>query len=68
MLVRRFRRGAFLLGFPVLVSQTLPGSTSGGYEGALIDQSAVLYADEGIEFNTSTEASVQMQTSPSAGA
>jgi HK97 family phage major capsid protein len=61
--------GGLLMNVPVLTSTSVPLSVSGGSIIALIDQSEVLLADDGeIRIDVSEQASLQMNSTPSAGA
>lgn len=60
-------RGGEAVGIPVFTSSGSPRSTSGG-QLVLLDQSAVLMADEGIRLDVSEQAALQMDDAPSAGA
>lgn len=60
--------GGTFLGLPVLVSETVPGDSSGSII-VLIKQSEILLADEGgVTIDVSREASLQMNSTPTAGA
>lgn len=61
--------GGTLLGLPVVVSDSVPGTTSGGRIIVLMDQSEIWVADEGgVRIAVSGEASLQMSSTPSTGA
>jgi HK97 family phage major capsid protein len=60
--------GGTLLGIPVLTTNGVPASLSGGSIVVLIDAAAVDVADEGMAtIDTSSEAALQMQSAPSQG-
>ena len=59
-------QGGMLFGIPVLTSNSVPSSVSGGSIVALIKASEVFLADEGgLTIDVSEQASVQMSDSPS---
>jgi HK97 family phage major capsid protein len=61
--------GGTWFGLPVIVSDAVPGSASGGTIIVLLDQSEVFYADDGqVRLDVSEQASLQMDSAPSAGA
>lgn len=61
--------GGTWFGLPVIVSDSVPRSASGGSIIALVDQSEIMLADEGgVNLDVSREASLQMDSAPSAGA
>lgn len=61
--------GGTWFGMPVVTSNAVPGSVSGGSIIVLIKPSEVFFADDGgITLDVSNEASVQMVDNPSAGA
>ncbi|APR05836.1 phage major capsid protein [Thauera chlorobenzoica] len=60
-------RGGEAVGIPVFTSSGSPRSTSGG-QIVLLDQTAVLMADEGIRLDVSEQAALQFDDAPSAGA
>ncbi|HJV28857.1 MAG TPA: phage major capsid protein [Aromatoleum sp.] len=60
-------KGGEAVGIPVFTSSGSPRSTSGG-QIVLLDQAAVLMADEGIRLDVSEQAALQMEDAPSAGA
>lgn len=60
--------GGTFMGLPVLVSETVPGDSNGSII-VLIKQSEILLADEGgVTIDVSREASLQMNSTPAAGA
>jgi HK97 family phage major capsid protein len=61
-------KGGTLLGLPVLTSQNAPGSVSGGHQIVLLDASQVLLADDGVTFDVSDQAALQMDSAPSSSA
>lgn len=62
-------KGGEWFGLPVVTSNSVPGSVSGGSIIALVIQSEVFLADDGgITLDVSQEASVQMVSNPQAGA
>lgn len=61
--------GGTFFGLPVVTSKSVPGSVSGGTIIVLMDQSEIFYADEGgVRLDASEQASLQMDSAPSAGA
>jgi HK97 family phage major capsid protein len=63
------QNGGTWFGLPVITSNSVPGTVSGGTIIALVKASEVFYADDGgITLDVSQEASVQMLTNPSTGA
>lgn len=61
--------GGTWFGMPVVTSNSVPGSVSGGSIIALVKPSEVFFADDGgITLDVSEEASVQMLTNPITGA
>jgi hypothetical protein len=59
-------RGGSLMGIPVITSNAVPSSLSGGSIIALVDAAEILYADDNlISVDSSNEASVQMLDTPS---
>ncbi len=61
--------GGSLLGVPLVISASLSWSASGGGQLVLVDQNELLIADDGnVSISLSREASLQMNTAPSAGA
>lgn len=61
--------GGTWFGLPVITSNSVPGSVSGGSIIALVIQDEIFLADDGnITLDVSQEASVQMNSAPSAGA
>jgi HK97 family phage major capsid protein/HK97 family phage prohead protease len=61
--------GGTLLGLPVVVSDSVPGTVSGGRIIVLLDQREIWVADEGgVRVDVSREASLQMSSTPSSGA
>lgn len=60
-------RGGEAVGIPVFTSSGSPRSTSGG-QIVILDQTAVLMADEGIRLDVSEQAALQFDDAPSAGA
>jgi HK97 family phage major capsid protein/HK97 family phage prohead protease len=61
--------GGTWFGLPVVTSNSVPGSVSGGSIIALVKADEVYFADDGgITMDYTTEASVQMLTNPSTGA
>lgn len=62
-------QGGTWFGLPVVTSNSVPSSVSGGSIIALVIQSEIFLADDGdITLDVSQEASVQMVSNPSAGA
>lgn len=60
--------GGTFMGLPVLVSEVVPGDSNGSII-VLIKQSEILLADEGgVTVDVSREASLQMNSTPAAGA
>lgn len=60
--------GGTFMGLPVLVSETVPGDSNGSII-VLVKQSEILLADEGgVTIDVSREASLQMNSTPAAGA
>ena len=63
------QKGGEWFGLPVITSNSVPSSTSGGSIIALVKASEVFYADDGgVTLDVTQEASVQMLTNPSTGA
>jgi HK97 family phage major capsid protein/HK97 family phage prohead protease len=63
------QNGGEWFGLPVITSNSVPTTVSGGTIIALVKASEVFFADDGgIVLDMTTEASVQMLTNPSAGA
>lgn len=61
--------GGTLFGIPVVTSRSVPKTTSGGSIIVLLDASEIFLADDGqVSLDTSEQASLQMNTAPSAGA
>lgn len=61
--------GGTFFGLPVITSKSVPGSVSGGTIIVLMDQSEVFFADDGgVRLDASEQASLQMDSAPSAGA
>ena len=61
--------GGTFFGLPVITSNSVPGSVSGGSIMALVVPNEIWLADDGnVTIDVSQEASVQMNTAPSAGA
>jgi len=61
--------GGTFFGLPVITSKSVPGSVSGGTIMVLMDQSEVFFADDGgVRLDASEQASLQMDSAPSAGA
>jgi hypothetical protein len=61
--------GGTWFGMPVVTSNSVPGTVSGGSIIALVKPSEVFFADDGgITMDVSEEASVQMLTNPITGA
>lgn len=61
--------GGTFFGLPVVVSESVPHSTSAGSIIILLDQSEVYIADDGgVSIDVSEQASLQMNSTPSAGA
>lgn len=61
--------GGTWYGLPVVTSNSVPGSVSGGSIIALVAQDDVFFADDGdIQLDVSQEASLQMVTNPQSGA
>lgn len=61
--------GGTFFGLPVVTSKSVPGSVSGGTIIVLMDQSEVFFADDGgVRLDASEQASLQMDSAPSAGA
>jgi hypothetical protein len=62
-------RGGELMGIPVLTSNSVPGSTSGGSVVVLVDAASVDVADEGLlAVDVTEEATLQMDSAPASGA
>lgn len=60
--------GGSLFGVPVIVSASVPGSVSGGTIIVLVDASEIIIGNEDLlTIDISTEASVQMESSPASG-
>lgn len=58
--------GGTLLGLPVLISNAVPGSVSGGSIVILVDADGILFAeDQTVRIDVSTEASLQLDSAPS---
>lgn len=61
--------GGTFFGIPVVTSRSVPKTTSGGSIIVLLDASEIFFADDGqVSLDVSNEASVQMDSAPSAGA
>lgn len=61
--------GGTWFGLPVIVSNSVPSSVSGGTIIVLVDASEIFLADDGdVVIDVSQEASLQMNSTPSAGA
>lgn len=61
--------GGTLSGIPVVISTSSNWSVSGGGQMTLIDANEILLADDGrVELDVSREASIQLNSAPSAGA
>lgn len=61
--------GGTWFGYPVIVSNSVPHSVSGGAIIAFIKQNEIFLADEGgVRIDVSNQASLQMDSAPSAGA
>ena len=61
--------GGTFFGLPVIVSTAVPRTTSGGAIIILVDANEIFFADDGqVALDASQEASLQMSSTPSAGA
>lgn len=61
--------GGTWFGLPVIVSDAVPGTASGGTIIVLMDQSEIFYADDGqVRLDVSEQASLQLDSAPSDGA
>jgi hypothetical protein len=56
--------GGFWEGLPVVVSTTVPGDDSNGYDVLLVIQNEVLLAEDGLSIDASREASLEMDSMP----
>ena len=62
-------RGGELLGIPVITSNSVPGSVSGGSIVVLVEASLIDYADDGwLGIDIADQATVEMNSTPSPGA
>jgi HK97 family phage major capsid protein/HK97 family phage prohead protease len=62
-------KGGSLFGIPVVTSRSVPKTTSGGSIIVLLDASEIFFADDGqVTLDASEQASLQMDSAPSAGA
>jgi len=61
--------GGAIFGLPVITSQSVPSSVSGGSIMVLVAQNEIFFADDGaVRIDVSEQASLQMESAPSAGA